>query len=61
MKCQNLFSGENKKNISICPLLKILPIMLSVKVNGYTFNGSRYIDVLHLFQLYLNHIEMIKE
>ena len=25
MKCQNLISGENKKNISICFLLKILP------------------------------------
>ena len=30
MKCQNLFSGKNKKNISICHLLKILPSMLSV-------------------------------
>ena len=25
MKCQILFSGKNKKNISICRLLKILP------------------------------------
>ena len=25
MKRQNLFSGKNKKNISICLLLKILP------------------------------------
>ena len=31
MKCQNLFSGKNKKNISICRLLKILPIVLSAK------------------------------
>ena len=30
MKCQNLFSGKNKKNISIC-LLKILPEVLSFK------------------------------
>ena len=33
MKCQNLFSGKNKKNISKCRLLKILPRVLSVKVN----------------------------
>ena len=30
MKCQNLFSGANKKNISVCRLLKILPRVLSV-------------------------------
>ena len=29
MKCQNLFSG-NKKNISVCKLLKILPKVLSI-------------------------------
>ena len=33
MKCQILFSGKNKKNISKCRLLKILPRVLSVKVN----------------------------
>ena len=33
MKCQNLFSAKNKKNISICCLLKILPIVLSVNVS----------------------------
>ena len=32
MKCQILFSGKNKKNISICHLLKILPRVLSIKV-----------------------------
>ena len=31
MKCQTLFSGKNKKNISKCRLLKILPRVLSVK------------------------------
>ena len=31
MKCQILFSGKNKKNISKCRLLKILPRVLSVK------------------------------
>ena len=30
MKCQILFSGKNKKNISKCHLLKILPRVLSV-------------------------------
>ena len=32
MKCQILFSGKNKKNISVCCLLKILSSMLTVKV-----------------------------
>ena len=31
MKCQILFSGKNKKNISKC-LLKILPRVLSVRM-----------------------------
>ena len=31
MKSQILFSGKNKKNISKCHLLKILPRVLSVK------------------------------
>ena len=35
MKCQILFSGKNKKNISKCRLLKILPRVLSVKVLLY--------------------------
>ena len=37
MKCQILFSEKNKKNISKCRLLKILPRVLSVK--SYTENG----------------------
>ena len=32
MKCQILFSGKNKKNISKCHLLKILPRVLSVNM-----------------------------
>ena len=31
MKCQNLFSGKNAKNISISHLLNILTRVLSVK------------------------------
>ena len=31
MKCQILFSGKDKKNISKCHLLKVLPRVLSVK------------------------------
>ena len=34
MKCQILFSEKNKKNISKCRLLKILPRVLSVKLDG---------------------------
>ena len=33
MKCQSLFSGKNKKNISVCSLLKILPSAEHKKVN----------------------------
>ena len=39
MKCQILFSGKNKKNISKCRLLKILPRVLSV--NYYTVPDKR--------------------
>ena len=31
MKCQILFSGKNKKNISLCSLLKILSRVLSFR------------------------------
>ena len=34
MKCQNQFSEKNKKNISMCKLLKILPKVLSVSHMG---------------------------
>ena len=37
MKCQILFSGKNKKNISKCRLLKILPRVLSI---GLCLSGS---------------------
>ena len=30
MKCQNLFPGKSKKNISKCRLLKILPRVICV-------------------------------
>ena len=35
MKCQRVFSGENKKNASKCRLLKFLPSMLIVKKNVF--------------------------
>ena len=31
MKCQSLFSGKNKKDISECHMLKFLPSMQRVK------------------------------
>ena len=34
MKCQIPFSGKNKKNISKCRLLKILPRVLRVKMSS---------------------------
>ena len=33
MKCQILFSVKNKKNVSKCRLLKILPRVLDVNFN----------------------------
>ena len=40
MKCQILFCGKNKKNISICGLLKILLRMLSINSIGKCFGRS---------------------
>ena len=40
MQCQILFSGKNKKNISKCRLLKILPRVLSVKQTDIIGNIS---------------------
>ena len=52
MKCQILFSGKNKKNISKCRLLKILPRVLSVKLY--------YIPAYNLFDLRM-HISSRKQ
>ena len=38
MRCQILFSGKNKKNISKCRLLKTFPRVLSVK-GYYVYNS----------------------
>ena len=45
MKCQILFSGKNKKNISKCRLLKILPRVLSVNAN---YTSQRLDTSLHI-------------
>ena len=45
MKCQILFSGKNKKNISKCRLLKILPRMLSD-------NNSTGLDITYVSFIY---------
>ena len=54
MKCQILFSEKSKKNISICPRLKILPWVLSVKhLLGLTIvraNKSMY-PIVALFSI----------
>ena len=44
MNCQILFSGKNKKNISKCRLLKILPRVLSVKKANVLHVGSEDSD-----------------
>ena len=47
MKCQILFSGKNKKNISKCRLLKFLPRVLRVNlfsmaiVNAYMSSNMK--------------------
>ena len=41
LKCQILFTGKNKKNISKCRLLKILPRVLSVNGNAYALRGGK--------------------
>ena len=41
MKCQILFSGKNKKNISKCRLLKFLPRVLRVKVIVAKMSGKK--------------------
>ena len=52
MKCQILFSEKNKKNISKCRLLKILPRVLF-------FFFFFFIWVLRPFQEYFTYIEPI--
>ena len=43
MKCHILFSEKNKKNISKCRLLKILPRVLSVKDGPRVVSKQTYI------------------
>ena len=53
MKCHILFSEKNKKNISKCRLLKILPRVLSVKKLSRNHHQSllfnKFPDVLYFF------------
>ena len=46
MKCQILFSGKNKKNISKCRLLKILPRVLSFKKDQERTSYGAYLMML---------------
>ena len=52
MKYQILFSGKNKKNISKCRLLKILPGILSVNLSSANF-GTRVPQLLVSLFLFL--------
>ena len=45
MRCQILFFGKIKKNISVCHLLKILPRMLNV-------NNDTTVDTLNIETIY---------
>ena len=53
MKCQILFSGKNKKNISKCHLLKILPRVLSVNM---TLSYVKLFDLVALEVLWMKGI-----
>ena len=44
MKCHILFSEKNKKNISKCRLLKILPRVLSVNIESHTITQTTEIS-----------------
>ena len=48
MQCQILFSGKNKKNISKCRLLKILPRVLSVKPVGSKIKQTTFLSLFCL-------------
>ena len=52
MKCQILFSGKNKKNISKCRLLKILPRVLSVKTDFKLHPDYCAISIIAIFILF---------
>ena len=41
MKCQILFSGKNKKNISKCRLLKILPRVLNINKHIHSIASGK--------------------
>ena len=59
MKCQIMFSKENKKNSSVSCLLKILPCMLNIKlfitcavcIAHMYFSGPNYYTFLAYFIL----------
>ena len=61
MKCQNIFSGKNEKNILICRLLQILPRVISFKrihhqinfsLEGFTPQSRRMHPVKYISFLY---------
>ena len=53
MKCHILFSEKNKKNISKCRLLKILPRVLSVKIAMSRWaDGRRASSEVYLFTFF---------
>ena len=54
MKCQNLFSVKNKKSISICHLLKILPRVLSLNRLQYVFTAGDKRNISKCYLLLLN-------
>ena len=56
MKCQNLLSGKNKKNILICCLRKDLPRVLSVKKSCKYFQ----VDAVSLRRVSLSKIKHLR-
>ena len=58
IKCQILFSGKNKKKISICLLLKILPSMLNVKYSRLPLSQIPRDSLKHFEISVLRHISV---
>ena len=60
MKCHILFSEKNKKNISKCRLLKILPRVLSVKTKRTVFVSS-YFKSLYFAKCFISLMSKTKQ
>ena len=61
MKCQILFSGKNRKNVSKYHLLKILPIVLSIHIRSFRICGYPATVQWTYNRLWLSKVLTLKE